>query len=916
MAENSNRLEFQRIYMKNFMSVGNVMQVIEFDDGVMRVITGEDVDAPKLKRSGIGKAQPLYAKVRTPYGWKRIGDLGVGDSVSSPDGTTTIINGVYPQGKKEVYTITFQDGRKTQACKEHLWKVYIRSSGKWDVVSTEHIAKYISEGTDVYIDTITGLSQPPVNDLGVDPYLLGLALVCGEELDDGSLLLKTFDESVLDALNERYHSHKDVSVFQSDIGIVVMDDRGDIIQGIRSVSDTVEHTMMGKATWEQREQFLRGIFDIYAYEENNNVVCVFSGIHKRLAIFVRNLAWSLGGKSFIKKKIISDEIMNLDEEFTVVSRFRDANKFFSSIEKKVYGTSASNLIRFKSIDKAGEEECVCISVISNSKLYVTDDYIITHNTTVPNGLSFACFGKPVTDIKPKRLVNKTNEKAMYVRVDFRKNGKEYYVERGAKPDIFKFAEVVNGEEKEIADTTQGTKADTQEAIERVLGISHQLFTQIVAINTSQASYMKSPLSKQRDIIEEILKVTELTHKAKILSERTKETKIEIEREKVRIESVKKMYDQAVANYTSLNRQRESWDFNRQQEMSRLLNEATALMNIDIDAEISAHEHNSVVREKLGEKQRIISESNSTRASIDQCNRRLNEISRMLDSFSTNTCPTCRQTINDGSHEDHKKKLTEEANEYFQVLDGANAVIESYDKEIASFDGLEYQKTYYQSIQDAYRHQQRLAGINEKYTEVENSVNPFSESVAEAAKQVDQSVVSYDILEGLEKRLHHQQTLYKLLTSRDSFLRKRIIDNLIPMLNQRIDFYLRQSDLTHEIKFEPDLTLEIYNQGSEYDFDSLSRGEQNWAIISLNCGMRDMYEQTHNDINLLMVDELIDFGIDAAQASDAFKIFKNFSRERDKSVSLITHREELFEKADEILFTIKENGFTSYEVRPN
>lgn len=156
----------------------------------------------------------------------------------------------------------------------------------------------------------------------------------------------------------------------------------------------------------------------------------------------------------------------------------------------------------------------------------------------------------------------------------------------------------------------------------------------------------------------------------------------------------------------------------------------------------------------------------------------------------------------------------------------------------------------------------------------------------------------------------------MLTGRDSFIRKRIIDISLPVLNQNIERYLRRTNIRHEMKFMSDLTLEIYKAGNEYDFDQLSRGEQNWAIIALNLAMRDLYEDLSGTMNIIVVDELIDFGVDLGQSIDAFNILKEMTRERKKSVSLITHREELFEKADDILYTLMENDFTSYEVRTN
>jgi DNA repair exonuclease SbcCD ATPase subunit len=158
---------------------------------------------------------------------------------------------------------------------------------------------------------------------------------------------------------------------------------------------------------------------------------------------------------------------------------------------------------------------------------------------------------------------------------------------------------------------------------------------------------------------------------------------------------------------------------------------------------------------------------------------------------------------------------------------------------------------------------------------------------------------------------HQDFLLKLLTSKDSFVRKKIIDQNLSYLNQRLTHYLDRIGLPHTVKFMNDLTVSIEELGRELDFDNLSRGERNRLILSMSWAFRDVWESLYSPINLLFIDELIDNGLDTQGVENALGLLKKMSRERHKSIWLVSHRDELAGRVENILKVIKENGFTSY-----
>ncbi len=193
---------------------------------------------------------------------------------------------------------------------------------------------------------------------------------------------------------------------------------------------------------------------------------------------------------------------------------------------------------------------------------------------------------------------------------------------------------------------------------------------------------------------------------------------------------------------------------------------------------------------------------------------------------------------------------------------------------------------------------------------QKETDPYQEQIDDLKNTAIQEI-SWDKINEFTTLKDHQEFLLKLLTNKDSFIRKKIIDQNLAYLNNRLTFYLDKMGLPHTVVFQNDLNVEITQLGQDLDFDNLSRGERNRLILGLSWAFRDVWESLYQNINLLFVDELIDNGLDASGVENALAVLKKMGRERQKNIFLISHKDELIGRVNNVLKVIKENGFTSY-----
>lgn len=533
-------------------------------------------------------------------------------------------------------------------------------------------------------------------------------------------------------------------------------------------------------------------------------------------------------------------------------------------------------------------------------------------STIVNALSYALYGSALTSIKKDNLINKTNMKNMLVTLAFEINGINYKIERGRKPGIFKF--IKDGVEKDTdEDESQGEGRHTQIEIEKLIGISHDMFKHILALNTYVEPFLALRTNDQRVIIEQLLGITKLSEKAEKLKDESKVTRDEIKEEEFRISAATEANKRIDANIQALQAKSAAWEVSKEQRIARLQSSIMQLLNLNIDDEIALHKSKKEVEDLTAEYRTLKKELDGLEKEVTEITRIKNRLEKNLSSYSDEICPKCNQVMD---AETHKKLHDEDKADYDDAISRLEEKttkrneIKSLADTVSSLIPT-LPETFYKTADEAYDHKTTLDTLgNSLSTELE-TVNPFVDQI-EALKRDGLQEIDFTKLNDLVRLRDHQEFLMKLLTNKDSFIRKKIIDQNLAFLNHRLDHYLRDIGLPHSVKFKSDLEVEITMYGKEFDFDNLSRGERTRLILSLSWSFRDVYESMNTPINLLFIDELIDSGLDASGVESSLAILKKMSRENKRNIFLISHRDELIGRVTNVLRVVKEGGFTSLE----
>jgi len=535
----------------------------------------------------------------------------------------------------------------------------------------------------------------------------------------------------------------------------------------------------------------------------------------------------------------------------------------------------------------------------------------TGKTTIVNALSYALYGQALTNIKKENLINKTNGKNMLVTVEFEKAGNKYRIERGRKPNVLKL--FVNDSQltsEESEDEAQGDSRETQKAIEQMLEMSHTMFKHLVALNTYTEPFLSMRSADQREVIEQLLGITLLSEKAEALKLLVKESKDTIQQEQFKIESIKTANENVQKSIDSLELKSSAWETKKDADLENLGRAIVSLEAVDIEAELAAH----VALKAWDEANTNIRNLNKQKATLEsaviQAEKTLKKYKTELDSLGNKKCHACEQELHDHKHEEMTATATKHYDEAYEYWQRMRTQLKQITEELGDGTLPAKPNTFYDTEAEALGHKNNLASLEKSLEAKAVEVNPYAEQVEELKKTALREI-SWDTINNLTRLKDHQEFLHKLLTNKDSFIRKKIIDQNLNYLNKRLGYYIDKLGLPHRVVFQNDLTVEITQLGQDLDFDNLSRGERNRLILSLSFAFRDVWEGIYQSINLLFIDELVDAGMDAAGVESALAVLKKMSRERNKNIYLISHKDELVGRVNNVLRVIKENGFTSY-----
>lgn len=387
-----------------------------------------------IGEAGVGKAQPMYSKVLTPTGWTPMGDIIPGSKVITPQGTTAIVNQIFPQGKLEVFNVTFSDGRVVECCRDHLWKVWKntriginRYKYKWDVLPTNEIRDIIKNDRDrIRVPLISDCHEQEAS-LPIDPYVLGCIIGDGC-VTDSTVTFTTKDKCIVEEINNRLDEYTTLESCDYDdirYSFMCSDDNhfyseGDYVNTRwstptkqRRKRNKVKHDLkqlglMGCKSYDkfipnvykrcsitQKEQLLQGLLDTDGYVGKGGSIS-YSTTSTQLANDIVELVRSIGGIAKMREYYPSYTYNNKKLKgrlaYTISVRYRNPKNIVRLERKRnrisdnyQYSDLKLEIVSIEPANKA--VDCQCILLDSEDHLYITDNYIVTHNTAVAEGLA-------------------------------------------------------------------------------------------------------------------------------------------------------------------------------------------------------------------------------------------------------------------------------------------------------------------------------------------------------------------------------------------------------------------------------------------------------------------------------------------------------------------------------------------------
>jgi len=531
-------------------------------------------------------------------------------------------------------------------------------------------------------------------------------------------------------------------------------------------------------------------------------------------------------------------------------------------------------------------------------------------STIVNALSYAIYGAALTNIRKDNLINKTNGKNMVITLEFEKDGVEYLIERGRRPNKFAFMIAGTEVDADDADEAQGDSRITQQALEREIGLSHNMFKNIVALNTISEPFLAMKAADQRDIIEQLLGITKLSEKAEILKEKLRETKDAIKEEEFRIDAVKSTNTRIENNIDSLRIKKAAWDKNQATLIADTKAAIGVLEGINVEQEIEAHKALAVIKEAKAELATVTSKVNNSKRIVNELEAKLKKAEDNLVTVDGQICHTCGQDLQDDAHQTLMATIVERITRTDEELETNRSELAKDTAAAACIVIDDEPITFYNDLESAYDHRSSLESLQTTLEAETARENHFVEQISSLEETGIQSI-DYTKMNDYTSLRDHQIFLLQLLTSKNSFIRRKIINQNLAYLNARLEHYLNLNGLPHKVKFMSDLTVEIREHGRDLDFDNLSRGERTRLILGLSWSFRDVYESLNTPINLLFIDELIDNGLDTSGVESSLAILKHMTRESSRNIFLISHKDELIGRVGSVLMVVKEGGFTSF-----
>ena len=565
-------------------------------------------------------------------------------------------------------------------------------------------------------------------------------------------------------------------------------------------------------------------------------------------------------------------------------------------------------------------------------------------SAVADALSYVVFGTVTRDgVSNKQLINKLARRgqAMLVTLRFDKGEYEYLIERGEKPSRLTFLRRPAGstedwrakdEKNELKFDRSQNKDETNEAVRSLFGYDHTLFEYLVVNSTESTDYFKLTEDKRRKVVESLFGITKWAKKAKILKEDRRDKNRELVAVESAADATKAANLRIKAQIDDLETKSRRWERQKKETITELRETIELMESVDATEELEllklADEAGRRLKELSAEIRASKTQARGAEESLLTTQQKATDAryaatdaTESLAALDEGECPTCKQhwepepDVRKGYEATVSKgeKTAAEADEAIEGLlsefgeaEAATLKLEAEKKEIeGAIEEIEAAELTYESIEEAAGADTLMKSFKEQFTTAEADENPHTSGIKGLKTDAIQ-IIDVGEIEDLKFIIKHYNYMIDLLTQKDSFMRRLIIEQWLPELNNRMGYWLERLGSPHEVEFCSDMTATIRNYGQEFPHGLLSKGQRNRVRMAENFSFIDVFEYMNYPSNLLIVDELVDNGTCAKGAEDAVDALQEICHKRNKRVFLVTHRDDIAAKTDDIMTIQLEN----------
>lgn len=545
-------------------------------------------------------------------------------------------------------------------------------------------------------------------------------------------------------------------------------------------------------------------------------------------------------------------------------------------------------------------------------------------TTILNAIVYALYNRALTDdVNVDSLINNINKKNMEVTLDFTIGDMCYRIVRARKMKsgpsgnyVMFYARSGDFDFTDKDDLSKGHSVyDTDKDIVVTVGMKFDIFTRIVIFSAMKEPFFNLPLrvhgtlkkANQTDFIEELFGLTELSEKAEELKNQTRDVTRRLTEVQSEIQHQEKEHARYLEQLASAEKRVGLWEKTHITDIQTIEDTLTEYAGFDFDLEwelincekeLRTEMANLETNEAAIEKQlKLASKAKKTNA---------DELAVLAEA----KCPYCEQEFANNEHKvtDCTDKLAVAESEIETLTREWTAIGDNINELLTKIAEVQGQRKLKVRGTELSQIQRSVELGQSQLDQLRSATNPFIEPLEEL-KNMAITPVDYTEINSLTKKVEHHEFLYKLLTKKDSFVRRNLLNKNLPYLNQKLQDYLTELGLAHKVEFTHELTAKITQFGRELGFGNLSAGQKARVNIALSFAFRDVLQSMHTPVNICLLDEILDVGLNGSGVQMAVRMLKRKARDEKLSMYVISHRDEIDSSFDRTLTVQISKGFS-------